>query len=300
VTQTRGVTALAAVADLASNVDDTTFAQLIKTQFAAMVVGFLQRNGDYIADSQMGERKSSILPDGTTQMIEQLAAGMFLRGHKGEELKIQSGNVNTQETLDFLRYMLQIISLNLGMPLILGLLDASRSNMSSARVDLDSARMGFRKNQREFVRRFHRPLWRWWLLRKCFTEKSWAKQYERHGPALLRCHWETPRWPFIDPWKDVNSNALKLSTMQSSPRRVLADAGLKHGVIVDETVEDRFEQWDKAFVGWKKLIALHPEAKDVLTVRDMLNLDLYKGGQVIDSAEVDNDGGDAQTKRKTA
>jgi capsid protein len=303
VTLTRGMTAYHPIVDVATMFEDTNFALLVKQQMAACLGIFFEQTspegGAY--NPQLGERSQQVTPSRTLNEIinETIAPGQKTALPFGVKPHVVNPNIPSTETMGHMRFLLQMIGLNLGLPLVLVLLDASETNFSGWRGALDAAHVGFRTNQRQFVRRFHRPLYRWRLHWRMLQDDDMGRNlrsaYKRLGEKLFQHHWGTPNWPYVQPLDDAKADAFQLQNLLSSPRRILANKGMDIGDVIKETIEDN----GKAILAAKAMAAQinqqHPDDPDRISWRDILNRDIYRGGQLLESMEAkQTEGGSKQ------
>src|SRR5690606_8680833 len=88
------------------------------------------------------------------------------------------------------------------------------------------------------------------------------------------------------PLDDAKADAFRLNSLLASPRQVAGERGRDFDDIVDETVADNYRAIRQAMRAVQRLKSKFPESE--VTWRDILNRDLYKGGQVFDSQDVAN------------
>jgi len=237
--QTRGVSAFAPVFDTAGMGDDLMFAKLVQAQVTSCVAIFEELAVDAIGgDDQAGERTTETLGDGSSRVLEALAPGMRIRGRPGSKLTGFSPAVPNNEFFAHMRLVLTLIGINVGMPLVLVLMDASETNFSGFRGAVDQARLGFRRNQKALIKRFHRPVYLWKLRQWLADDPVLATTAKKLGAAFFAHRWNPPTWPYIEPMKDAGSDLLRLRNGLTSPRRLHAERGRDHEELVEETVQD--------------------------------------------------------------
>jgi lambda family phage portal protein len=233
VSQSRGVTAFHRIFDTAGMFEDVNFANLVKQQMNAFLVGFLERTADF----QMGDRDRQQLADGTDQTIEGMAPGTLLRGRPGEKLTISSGNVPGADFFPHAKLLLTLIGINIGMPLMLVLLDYSESNFSGWRGAFEQAKMGFQWNQRWLAQKLHSQVYRWQVRRRLESGKL-GEAAVRLKEKLFAHKWNFPTWPYVNPLQDAQADSHRQDNMLASPRQIHAERGRDHDDVVRETVED--------------------------------------------------------------
>lgn len=249
VSQTRGVTVLAPVFDAATMYEDINLATLIKQQACSAFTIFVERaqvlGAEAAGDRKLGGQSTeTAYPDGSSHIIEDLGPGTILEGYPGEKLTAFSPNIPNSEFFPHMKMVLNTISINLGMPVAMLLLDASDTNFSGWRGAMDQARIGFRANQRWLIERLHRPVYEWLVER-------WIDESEELGVmarllveqtgdprAYLRHGWNAPSWPYIEPLKDASADLLRVRNCLTSPRRLHAERGRDWETIASETIED--------------------------------------------------------------
>lgn len=95
------------------------------------------------------------------------------------------------------------IGLPLGLPLELTDLDFSKTNYSSARASLLAAYRSFMRHQERFAQLVMRRIYQWRV-------SKWVKDGTLKGaPDDFWAHeWVMPRWPWVDPLKEIQANLL--------------------------------------------------------------------------------------------
>jgi len=292
VTQTRGVTVLAPIFDIATYIDDINFAKLVQQQVASCFAVFHEFDigSESGPDTQTGERETETLSDGSTRTIEGVSPGMHVWGEAGEKLQGFSPNVPNAEYFQQVRLIAMIISVNLGMPLVLSLLDASETNFSGWRGAVDQARMGFKLNQTQQRRQFNAPVYVWkvrqWLAEDAALRKAAGKSKVR----ILNHKWQAPTWPYIEPLKDASADLLRVRNGLISPRRLHAERGREWEEIARELVEDNAMAIAGAMKAAAALNATAPEGQQVHW-RELLSLPTPDGVSVKLSESASNSGG---------
>jgi lambda family phage portal protein len=238
VSQTRGITAFAPIFDLLSQFEDINFAKIVQQQVVSCIS---------IIRTQAITQDSPLDPDATGptetdrdgRKLQGLQPGMEIIGRPGEDIKGFSPQVPNETYFQHAREILRLISINLGLPVNVMLLDASDTNFSGWRGSFEQAKIGFRRYQRNLVARYYRPVYRQRVREWMASDPQIQAAANREGVDIYRCGWTPPTWPYIQPLQDAQADALKLEKSLISPRRLLAERNLDYEEIVRETIEDR-------------------------------------------------------------
>jgi lambda family phage portal protein len=231
VSQVRGITVLAPIFDTAGMIEDINFAKLVQQQAASAIAFVREREIGFksIGGGNYGPTEA----DSDGRIVDSLSPGMEVVGLPGERVTGFSPNIPNAEYFQQVRLCLQIISVNLGLPLCVFLLDASDTNFSGFRGAIDQAKLGFIHVQKNLIAKFHRPVFRWWLEKNATRLKvDPAEIYAAH-------HWIAPRWPYIQPLQDAQADAYRLEKKLSSPRRICSERGIDFDNLINEIATDR-------------------------------------------------------------
>lgn len=276
ITQTRGVSAFAPIFDPMGMFEDLNFAKLVQAQFVSCIAFFRETSANgpgaipgVTGAGQLGNRATDTRADGSTSITENLSPGIEITGRPGEKLVGFSPNVPNPEFFTHVKLILQIVGVNLGMPLVMVLLDASETNYSGWRGAVDQAQRGFRRNQTYEVRRLHTPVYRLKASHFAADDPKLAKFQRDLGPAFYGHKWNTPSWPYIDPTKDSAADAFRIQHRLASPRRVHAERGQDHDQILTETIADNAKTISAAIAAAEKISA---DTKTKVDFRDLLFL----------------------------
>lgn len=284
-TQTRGVTAFAPIFSQAGMFEDIQFAKLVQQQVVSCFAIFRKQTATPdLPSTTPGYGASTIETSAAgTRYIEGIAPGMEIIGKPGEELQGFSPNVPNSEYFEHVRLMLQIIGVNLGLPLCLVLMDGSETNFSGWRGAVDEARKGFRANQRNLLERFHRPVYQWKVRQWLADDPAMQTAADKSKVNLFGHKWNAPTWAYIDPVGDAQGDALRLQNGLTSPRRLHAERGRDWEEVADETIADnayailsakkQAAAINKKFpneppVHWRELISLPMPSGIQMTMQD--------------------------------
>lgn len=306
ITQTRGVSLIQRVFDTAGMHDDIQFAMLVKQQASAcFTILFEQANQPPTAKPVVGERTERPTQSGQSQIIENLRPGISVLGKPGQKISGFSPNIPSPEYIAHVSMILAFVSINLGMPVQMLLLDPSETNFSGWRGAIDQARIGFRKTQRWLQGKLHTPVY-WWKLRQWLAERRFdenpdiLRRLKDPSVRLFSHRWNRPQWQYIEPLKDAQADVVAVDNFLASLETVHAQRGRDWGQESTKIVTSNAMLIRKAKSAAVAINEEFPEDKESVTWRDVLS---PKGGPTskVVAGEGDDEGkgsenGEGQTQ----
>jgi len=242
----RGMSVYQKLFDLVGMHDDTEFAGILKQQLQnALVFTETQTKESPPGPEQnLGPVEQVSQPDGTTEQIEGIGAGTVVRSRTGKELKPFMSTAPGPDFISHLRHILMLMGVNLGMPLVMVLMDAKETNFSGWRGAFDQAKLGFRRNQRRMIKRFHDPVLDWHLARRMAANASLRQRFERmvakaREKGRVWRKWHCPTWPYVNPAEDRAANLVAVANYQESPSTNMAAQGQDYYREMPRAIEDR-------------------------------------------------------------
>jgi capsid protein len=243
-TQTRGISGLAPCFDLIGMHDDIEFAAVLRQQVSNALIIFKERDKDFLGGSQegLGETTQTTRQDGSVETLQSIGPGTIVSGQPGEKYRMDSPNVPGEQFLPHVKMILTLIGINLGMPLILVLMDASETNFSGWRGAFDQAKMGFQHNQRQMIRRFNDPVLQIHLAQRRIQSLSFSHQLDliiaKHGQHGFYT-WHQPTWPYINPMEDRQADLIAVANYQEAPSTNAARNGRDYRSEMRKGIADR-------------------------------------------------------------
>lgn len=230
-TQTRGVTAFAPVAPGCIMHDDIQFAKLVQQQ-ASSVYAFIRERMlgaevPEIADEYGVRQVADACRAGEFRSIKDISPGMVYTTYPGEVVRPWSSNVPNPTFFDHAKQIQQLVSVNLGVPLIMLLLDGSETNFSGWRGVMEQAKLGFGRWQRWLRDRWYRRVYQWKV-------RQWSTpgfplaipplvSARSRGIDIFAHTWTLPTWPYIEPLTDASADLLE-SRNALRPMRMIQKA----------------------------------------------------------------------------
>jgi len=286
VSQTRGLSAFACVADIAGMFEDINFAKLVQQQ-AASCFAILHEQGDIsrkltgLPGTESDLRSTQTMKNGGTRVLKSVAPGMEIFGRPGEKISGFSPNIPNPEYFSHVKLLITLIGNAIGMPLILVLLDASQTNFSGYRGVVDQARIGFKSNQGSITGKICRPYYKWllnfWLEQDSpgFDPKI-AAYYLKLQDKLFNHTWGRPQYPYIQPLQDAKADQARLDGGMISPSQLQQERyGREWEEFIKIRTQDRLQEIQKAMqavqdlkkefpdinVDWREIITGKYQAK---------------------------------------
>lgn len=225
----RGISAFAPIPDDPCMIDDTLFALLVKQQSAACFGVMEERpltDDDDTDDlDDFGVNEIETLEDGFSRTVLDVGPGMIYRGKPGRKLTAFSPNIPSPETMAHLKAALQVIAINLNLPIQVLLLDAADGNLSQWRGTMDQARMTFREMHDWLIASLHRPVYEWKIRQRLATDKAFARASKKRGINVFKHIWNAESYGYIDPLKDAMAEDLQLSRGLRTPLEIHGGRG---------------------------------------------------------------------------
>ena len=259
-TQTRGFTAFAPVFDALGMFEDINFAKLVQAQIVSCfaILRTRQPTPPHVASSgQYGGRETETMSDGTSRVVEGVSPGMEVAAAPGETLQGFSPNVPNSEYFEHAKLTLQLICAQLNVPLISLLLDGSETNFSGWRGAIDQAKQGWRRTQKFLRQTLYVPVTRWKVRQWLDEDRALRRLYDAGQVDPFNVLWRAPRWPYIEPEKDIRAQSLELESGLTSPRRSAAARGEEYDEILAERIEDNAAAIRAALEATARIAARH-------------------------------------------
>ena len=272
--QSRGFGHLLPVVSQIGMRDDHEFAELVKAQTAACITFFekydiaaidvfqqLLEAGVLAADQKL----SFGAPNGDNTI--DMAPGRMIPGFPGKELQAFSPNIPGPGFFEMSRKLLTYLAVNLDIPLMVLLLDASEANFSSFRNMMDQARMTFARIHTWFTKQFHRPIANMLIremLRADDKELLQFRKSEKDRPRLKSSRifnhkWHAKAHPYIQPVQDATRHVIDRANGNVSEAQYHASRGQDWKQFWKGNINQRGWIIDHAVQAKAKAIAAAPD-----------------------------------------
>lgn len=262
--QTRGVTALAPVFDTLSLIDDADFALLVKQMMASSLAILRERDiaFDKMTNGAYAPSRIEAVENGQIRKLTSWSAGMEVAGLPGEKLSAFSASIPSSEYFAQAKKAIQVVCINLGLPYIAGMMDASETNFSGWRGAMEQAKVGWRRKQNNLKKRFHHPFTDWRIRYLLASNPEIARLAGVRGVNLNGYTWMPRAWAYIQPKDEANADATRLNENLTSGRRVAAERNEPdYELLLDEIVGDRERLITKACEAAERINKVFPVAR---------------------------------------
>ena len=185
---------------------------------------------------------------GNTRTLTDLYPGLVHYLRTGEKPHMFSPNVPGGNYFEHVRLLLQLVSVALGLPLVVALMDASETNFSGWRGAVNEAKRGWRRAQWSLKSRLLIPNLQLQIRRWLQTPASRGGlgAAARNNPDVLRHDWRFGKWSSVNPNDDAEAEKTRLQTGQASPRGLAAERGEDFETITQETIADNQDRIQRA------------------------------------------------------
>lgn len=215
ISQTRGMPLMVPSFPMFHRINDVCDSEAVAWQLLSrLAVAINRKDAAELADltSTAGDDTT---PPSMASRYHDIGDAIIFNGEPGETVQ---GIERTLPGADFpesIKAFMRLLGLPIGFPLELMLLDWSNTNYSSARAALLQAYRMLTRWQRMLMRSFHTPVYEWKV-------KQWVEAgLIRPSDDVLEHDWFPPPFPWIEPLKDAEANALLVDRGYSTYAEVL-------------------------------------------------------------------------------
>jgi lambda family phage portal protein len=171
--------------------------------------------------------------DSAQNAVADLTGGMIFTGGKDDSIEGVASNVNSAALRDFASLFLGMIAAGIGCSYETLTRDYSRHNFSSIRQALIDERRQWEARQQRLVDGFLSHVWTWFVQGMARSEVFAPLSPEQ----LEQVRWVAQGWDWIDPAKDVASDAQAVRSYFANIHTIAA----RHGADVEENLRSLAE-----------------------------------------------------------
>jgi len=301
-TQTRGVPPLAHCMELCGMVEDINFAKLVQLQITSCIAFIREKPAvtgagpsglpsTGTSDPGYGNQGTEITASGQTRLTDDVAPGMELNPLPGERVTGFSPQIPNPGYFEFAKLVLQMIGLNIGLPYVQMMMDASETNFSGWRGAVSEARKGHRAYQMAIGTRCTSGVYRFKIRELLETDpiaKRLAAQPDVIDPLAHRVNMPAAR--YIQPEIEAQADLLRVRNGLISPTQLHAEQQRDYEDVMTQSIRDNSLAIETAIkaaqklsaatgeqVHWRELLAL-PMAEGTSIALQTINHDQSKRG----------------------
>lgn len=208
-------------------------AELIAARIAACQMGVWEDSGNKIGARINPDSKNS---NGT--LLVDFAPGKFVDAPSGKTLKTIQPTHPNADAGNFVRSMMRSIANGLSVFYNSFGNDLEGVNFSSMRSGALEERDNWKTCQRFFIENFLEKIYREWL--RMFLLSGLSILPISKKDKFLNVVFQGRRWAWVDPYKDIQANALAIQSLIRSPQDVIRESGRDPEDVIAEI--SQFEQ----------------------------------------------------------
>lgn len=259
--QTRGIPPMAPIVVTAGMLADVDFATMVKHQVAAYFAVLRNIPESYTGEIKTGEEEEDPYREGRTRRLMDIAPGAEISSRiPGEKVEGFAPNIPSPAYFQHSHLLLSYISVNLDLPLMLLMLDASETNFSGWRGSFDQAKIRFKDFQSSIADMFHKNVRRWKLRQWLAQDARLRRIYDAMGERFFGAEWHFPVWPYIQPVDDTAAAVLQVRHGLTSMRRLCKTRNVDYPDLAKEIVDDTKLIIEKAIQAADELNGRYPDA----------------------------------------
>lgn len=242
ISQRRGVGIAAPIVFPLHYNDELQFAAMVnaKKQSFIAILRELDAAGGLLAGSQRTSGTRQELSGERKKLLKDGSPGQEYVGIPGEKLKGFAATVPAPSHFAHTELLMTLCAINMDLPLMVFLLDASKTNFNGYRGAIDQARQRYKIIQRDLISQWHRQVYMFYVRWRLFRDPRLKSLVNRLSNINVFKHRWTPQgWDYVQPVQDAAADELQLSANLTSPRRRARKRGIEWSELSQEIVEDR-------------------------------------------------------------
>lgn len=222
--QLRGIPFMTPVMVKMYDLDQYTDAELTRKKGAAMFMAFVESEaGQEVTETGLVNENTEADAAGTAEVVMEPGLAQILP--EGTKVHFnEPGDVGPNYEMFIYRSVLELCSA-MGLMYFSVSGDTTKANFSSMRSALIDMRRRIERFQNEvLIFQLCRPVWNWWLPTAMLAGLR-IPGYTANPRTYNRVNWRTPRWDWVDPYKDLQSEKLAVDAGFKSRSDVIRGMG---------------------------------------------------------------------------
>lgn len=299
-TQTRGISSFNRFGDSAGQIDDITFAWLVREQVAACIAFIEQDDGivptDHDDDDRpLGDYSQVASADSLLGDEVDMKPGKILRARPGKKLVGFAPNMPGEQSLEHAMLHVAIMAVNLDIPVQILMLDPTQTNFSGWKGATNEAEDRWREIAQDLAECLHRPTINWMVSRWLIEDGIIASLAQEPGVDVYRHQWSSPRKESIQPVEDATADTMRLNGGQTSHRRFSHERyGCEWADLYAEIIDDRGDAIEAAIERANEINKLIESPDERISWRDLMPLAMPEGTKLSISTTANEQNTDQQ------
>ncbi len=229
--QTRGEPDLASCLPVYENFNKYLMAETNAAWAQANYPGVIERDpaagwqmNKQLMDQALNNAQNNI----TLSRAEQVDPNSWPELFPGEKLTLLKNERPSDTFEPYLRTVLRIIGVPIGLPLELILLDFSQTSFSSGRLAVIQSQLVFGTLQKWLINSICNPVRNRWI------RDGIASGELPVVPDAFACKWYPPKWPYVDKLKEIQADVMAIK----AGLLTISEIAERRGITVEELVEE--------------------------------------------------------------
>lgn len=218
--QLRGISPFTPAVLVAHDLSEYMDAEIDTAKLAAKYLAFVQTPDAHTRQLGLVEEDAD-----TGQKIEEMENAIIEYLRPGETVEIAKNPRPGEAFTPFVRFVLQMIAITMGVPYELLSGDYAGMNYSTSRVVRNDFAHQLRPQAIRHVRHFAVPVFRAFMDNAVLTGKLSLPGYGVNPMPYLRCVWQPPGMEPVDPLREAKARIEEIDSGLRSPQEVLSARG---------------------------------------------------------------------------
>lgn len=245
-TISRGITALHPIFTTTGMLDDTQFAKLAQQQIVSCVAFLFEQQAQNHGFPSTGSgqpkmhntQQREISNSQIREIVGEVQPGMGITAPPGYKVNGFAPNIPNPEWFTQYRTLIQLVSLNIELPLVVALMDGSETTFHGFIGAINEAHKLWKQGQRRLIKQFHRPCYKGKADHFANEDRAMRTMRRRLGRSFYRHRWHTPIWKSVQPLQDTDNDVKRVRNAVITPSALQNEKNVDYPTHVRQYVKD--------------------------------------------------------------
>ena len=244
-TISRGITCLHPIFVTTGMLDDTQFAKLAQQQIVSCVAFLFEQQLENYGFPSVGGQPAmhnqgyaEISDEQIREMVGEVQPGMSVKAPPGTKVSGFAPNIPNPGWFEQYRTLIQLVAMNIELPLNVALMDASETNFHGFIAAINEAKKLWKNGQKRLIKQFHRPCYRGKLDHFANEDFALRSARRRLGSKFYRHRWHTPIWQSVQPLQDTDNDVKRVRNAIITPSGLQNEKNVDYKTHVRTYVSD--------------------------------------------------------------